>query len=159
MIPLNRFGPGILLRKLKRWFEAYLDPQRVVDVFDEFDRARGFAAWQTYCRTRLERALPDDADRAPVVERGYTTLPVMSANAAAELLQAASADQGIARLKRDSAKLEGYELDDPALVARLLEASLCDAVDAQALSFFRSEYMVYWYTLSRTEPNNEPASV
>lgn len=159
MIPLNRYGPGILLRKLKRWFEPDLDPQRVVDVFDEFDRVRGFAAWQAHCRTQLKRALPGDTDQAPVVAQGYTTLPVMSADAAAGLLRAVSQDQEIARLKRDSAKLEGYQLDNPELVARLLEASLSAAVDAQALRFFRSEYMVYWYTLSRTAPSSEPASV
>ncbi len=159
MIPLNRHGPGILLRKLKRWFEPDLDPQRVVDVFDEFDRVRGFAAWQAHCRAQLARALPDDADQAPIVGQGYATLPVMSAEAAAELLRAVSQDQDIARLKRDSAKLEGYQLDNPELVRRLLEASLGAAVDAQALSFFRSEYMVYWYTLSRTAPSSEPASV
>lgn len=159
MIPLNRHGPGILLRKLKRWFEPDLDPQRVVDVFDEFDRVRGYADWQALCRARLERALPADAEEAPIVERGYTTLPVMSAAAAAELLQAVSQDHEVARLKRDSAKLEGYQLDNPELVSRLLEASLGAAVDAQILSFFRSEYMVHWYTLSRTAPSHEPASV
>lgn len=159
MIPLNRHGPGILLRKFKRWFEPDLDPQRVVRVFDDFDRVRGFAAWQALCRARLARALPDAADHAPVVERGYTALPVMSAATAAELLQAVSHDQEIARLKRDSAKLEGYELADPTLVARLLEAALSADVDREVLSFFRSEYMVYWYTLSRTVPSKEPASV
>lgn len=159
MIPLNRHGPGILLSKLKRWFEPDLDPQRVVDVLDEFDRVRGFAAWQAHCRAQLERPLPDDASSASIVERGYTTLPVMSAETAAELLKAVSQDQEIARLKRDSAKLEGYQLDNPELASRLLEASLGAAVDAQLLSFFRSEYLVYWYTLSRTAPSSEPASV
>jgi hypothetical protein len=159
VIPLNRHGPGILLRKLKRWFEPDLDPQRVIDVFDEFDRARGYADWQALCRARLGRALPDGADHAPIVEQGYTTLPVMSAGTAAELLQAVGQDQEVARLKRDSAKLEGYQLDDPGLVSRLLDASLNPAVDAQALSFFRSEYLVHWYTLSRTAPSREPASV
>ena len=83
MIPLNRHGPGILLRKLKRWFEPDLDPHRVGKVFDEFDRVRGFAAWQDHCRARLQRPLPDDAARAAVVTEGFTTLPVMSAASAA----------------------------------------------------------------------------
>lgn len=159
MIPLNRHGPGILLRKLKRWFEPDLDPRRVERVFDEFDRVRGFAAWQDHCRARLARALPEDRAQAAVVTQGFTTLPVMSAAAAADLLAAVSRDQEVERLKRDSAKLEGYDLGDPALVRRLLEASLTDAVDRQCLAFFGSEYMVYWYALSRTSPSHEPASV
>ena len=159
MIPLNRHGPGILLRKIKRWFEADLDPQRVGKVFDEFDRARGFAAWQEHCRAALRRALPADAASAAIVEQGYTTLPVMDASTARELLAEVSHSQEVARLKRDSAKLEGYELHDPALVARLLDAAISEDVDRQCLSFFRSEYMVYWYTLSRTAPSEAPASV
>jgi hypothetical protein len=159
LIPLNLHGPAILLRKLKRWFEPDLDPQRVAKVFDEFDRVRGFAAWQDYCRTRLTRAVPDDAAKTAIIEHGYATVPVMHADTAVELLQAVRRDEDIARLKRDSAKLEGYALTQTTLVERLLEASLNAAVDRQILSFFRSEYLVYWYTLSRTAPGNAPASV
>jgi len=159
LIPLNRYGPGILLRKIKRWFESDLDPQRVVQVFDEFDRVRGYEAWQQHCRARLARALPTDNAQAAIVTEGYSSLQLMPAATARELLTAVTQDQDVARLKRDSAKLEGYQLDSPALVRRLLEASLTEEVDRQCLAFFRSEYMVYWYTLSRTAPGTAPASV
>lgn len=159
MIPLNRHGPGIALRKIKRWFEPDLDPDRVTRVFDEFDRVRGYEAWQTYCRARLTRPLPPTVTPGSLITQGYASLRVMDAAQATQLLASVSAAEDIAPLKRDSAKLEGYALTDPALVTRLLNSALSAAVDAHCLEFFRSEYFVYWYTLSRTAPSTAPASV
>ena len=159
MIPLNRHGPGILLRKIKRWFEPNLDPNRVERVFDEFDRVRGYDAWQEYCRAQLARPLPQRGESGPVLMLGFVPLQVMPAAQATQLLATVSDAVDVTRLKRDSAKLEGYELADPALVARLLESALGADVDRHCLEFFRSEYLVHWVTLSRTAPGNEPASV
>lgn len=159
LIPLNRHGPGILLRKIRRWFEPDLDPRRVDAVFDEFDRARGYDAWHRHCRAQLARAVPLDADDQTLATRGFVPLPVMTPTRAAELLVLAGEDEGIARLKRDSAKLEGYALDDPIVVRQLLEAALTEPVDRHCLAFFGSEYLVHWTTLSRTSPSREPASV
>ena len=159
MIPLNRHGPGILLKKIRRWFEPNLDPNRVTRVFDEFDRVRGYEAWQEYCRAQLTRPLPQNADAGPLLIQGYAPLRVMSATQATQLLASTHDADGITQLKRDSAKLEGYALTDPALVVRLLESALGTEVDRHCLEFFRSEYLVYWYTLSRTGPSTAPASV
>ena len=159
MIPLNRHGPGILLRKIKRWFESDLDPHRVDKVFDEFDRARGYDAWHAHCRAQLARPLPTHDAPGRLMSQGFVPMPVMTPSRAGELLAVAAADEDIARLKRDSAKLEGYALDNPAVVRQLLEAALSDAVDRHCLEFFRSEYLVHWTTLSRTTPSREPASV
>jgi hypothetical protein len=159
LIPLNRHGPGILLKKIKRWFEPNLDPDRAKRVFDEFDRVRGYEAWQDYCRTQLSRPLPQPAAPGSIITQGYVSLRVMSPEHASQLLAAASEADSIGQLKRDSAKLEGYALSDPTLVARLLETSLSADIDRHCLEFFRSEYLVYWYTLSRTAPGTAPASV
>lgn len=159
MIPLNRHGPGVVLRKIKRWFEPNLDPSRVGRVFDEFERVRGYKAWQDYCRARLTRPLPQRAEPGPVVVQGFVPLAVMPAVQATQLLTLVRNTEDVSRLKRDSAKLEGYELTDASVVARLLESALCADVDRHCLEFFRSEYLIYWYTLSRTAPSKEPASV
>ena len=156
---MNRHGPGVLLRKIKRWFEPDLDPRRVDNVFHEFDHTRGYDAWQEHCRTRFNRPLPMPASNGALTSQGFVSLQAMAPTRAAELLAVVGADEGIARLKRDSAKLEGFGLDNLALVRQLLEASLTPEVDGHCLEFFRSEYLVHWYTLSRTAPGNEPASV
>ena len=158
MIPLKRHGAGILPRKIKRWFAADLDPRRAEKVFDEFDRIRRYEAWQTHCRLHLTRPLPANAGQGPVVDQGFVTLNVMPPAVAAELITEVDRQHDAARLTRDSAKLKGYQLDDPALLQRLLEAVLTSAVDHHCLEFFRSEYMVYWYTPSRTAASEEPAS-
>lgn len=159
MIPLNRHGPAILLRKVKRWLEPDLDPARIARVFTDFDDHRGYAAWHAHCKAVLARRLPERDVPGAVVKDGFTVQQVMSGETAADLLAAAGGDQQVARLKRDSAKLEGYDLADATLVQRLIESALTTEVDAHCLEFFRSEYFVYWYTLSRTVPVEGPASV
>jgi hypothetical protein len=159
MIPLNRHGPAIFLRKARRWLEPALDPARVGRVFEEFDVDRGYAEWHARCRAALARPLPARPSPAPVVQDGFQVLTAMAPETAAGLLAAAGTGQSTGRLKRDSAKLEGYEIDDPALVERLVGAALPAAVDDACLSFFASEYFVYWTTLARTAPVEGPASV
>ncbi|HWH74455.1 MAG TPA: hypothetical protein VNV16_09375 [Methylibium sp.] len=159
MIPLNRRGPAILARKIRRWFEPDLDPARVERVFAEFDDQRGYAAWHARCRAALERPLPVRERPGPVVAQGFAVEQVLSREAAAGLLAEARGERQPGRLKLDSAKLEGYGLDDPSLVRRLAEGALTPAVDAHCLEFFRSEYFVYWCTLSRTAPVAGPANV
>ncbi len=156
MIPLNRHGPAILVRKFKRWFEPDLDAARVTKVFAEFDDRRGYAAWHTHCKTVLARPLPIRDAPGPVVKDGFAVEQAMPRETAASLLAAASAGQQPGMLKRDSAKLEGYDLDDAALLRRLAASALTPQVDAHCLEFFRSEYFIYWYTLSRTAPVEGP---
>ena len=96
MIPLNRHGPGIALRKIKRWFEPNLDPDRVTRVFDEFDRVRGYEAWQAHCRTRLTRPLPPNVTPGSLITQGYASLKVMDAAQATQLLASVSDAEDIA---------------------------------------------------------------
>ncbi len=159
MIPLNRHGPSILLNKVKRWLEPDLDPARVERVFTDFDDHRGYAAWHARCKAAMTRPLPIRGTPGAVVRNGFAVQQVMSHGTAADLLATASADQSPARLKRDSAKLEGYDLSNPALARRLIEAALTAEVDAHCLEYFQSDYFVYWYTLSRTAAVKGPASV
>lgn len=161
MIPLNRHGPAVLIRKARRWLEPALDPQRVAKVFEEFDDRGGYAAWHAQCKAALERprTLPDAP--GPVVKNGFVVKQAMSHEQANELLVAVGAldGQDPERLKRDSAKLEGYPLDDPQLLRRLAQAALTSEIDAHCLDFFGSEYFVYWCMVSRTAPLAERAPV
>lgn len=162
MIPLNRHGPAVLMRKVRRWFESDLDPRRVSKVFEEYDDRRGYGAWHAQCRSALARPLPLTDVPGPVERNGFVVKQVMSRKDASALLAAVGAADGkrAERLKLDSAKLEGYGLDDPALVRRLAQSALTPEIDAHCLGFFGSEYFIYWCTLSRTAPQTEgPASV
>lgn len=157
MIPLNRHGPAVLMRKVRRWLEPDLDPRRVAKVFAEYDERRGYAAWHARCKAALARPLtPRDAP-GPVSQQGFVTQPVMSGETAAELLAAVGVERGKEpeRLKRDSAKLKGYDLEDPAVLRQLARSALTAEIDAHCLDFFGSEYFIYWCTLSRTAPLSE----
>lgn len=157
MIPLNRDGPAILLRKVRRWLEPKLDPTRPARVLGEFDDQRGYAAWHARCQAALARPLPLRDTPGTLVSRGFAVQQVLSPEAAAKVV-ASAATGPEQRLKRDSNKLRGYELSHE-MLAKLVEAVLTPEVDAHCLEFFRSEYFVYWYTLSRTAPSSRPASV
>lgn len=159
MIPLNRHGPAILMRKVRRWFEPDLDPARMPRVLEEFDEHRGYGAWHAQCQAALARPLPVRDEHGALIGSGLSVRQVMSGDAAAALLAEARGDQRPGRLKQDSAKLKGYELDDPARVRRLAERALTPEVDADCLEFFGSEYFIYWYTLSHTAPVEGPATV
>lgn len=161
MIPLNRHGPAVLMRKVRRWFEPDLDPGRVAKVFEEYDGRRGYAAWHARCKAALARPLASPGGGSgPVTRQGFVTHPVMSPAQAAELLAAAGVEQGKEpeRLKLDSAKLKGYNLEDPALLRRLARSALTPEIDAHCLDFFGSEYFIYWCTLTRTAPLSESAA-
>ncbi|MGH8247549.1 MAG: hypothetical protein ACREUU_14080 [Gammaproteobacteria bacterium] len=71
---------------------------------------------------------------------------------AERLLERATAESPVSYLKRDTRNLEGYRIRDPAMVRELLEATLPEQVDALLTQFFCSEYLVHWFTLSRTAP-------
>lgn len=159
MIPLNRHGPGILLSKIKRWFEPDIDPRRIKKIFTEFDQVRGYEAWQQHCRARFTRPQSAPVDVNALTSKGYVPLEVMAPSQAAELLAGVVANEEVGRLKRDSTKLVGYSLTDRSLVRQLLATALSEQVDSHCLQFFRSEYLIHWYTLSRTAPGREPASV
>lgn len=162
MIPLNRHGPAVLMRKLKRWLEPDLEPGRVARVFEEYDDRRGYAAWHAQCRAALARPLPAGGEPQAVTRKGFLVSQAMPHQKARELLGAVGAADGKQpeRIKRDSGKLEGYGLDDPALLRLLAGNALTPELDAQCLGFFQSEYFVYWCTLSRTAAQEEgPANV
>ena len=158
MLPLNRDGPALLLRKIKRWLEPDLDPRRVQKVFDQFDRIRRYEAWQTHCRLHLTRPLAATAGQGPVVAQGFVTLTVMAPALAAKLLAEVDRQHHSARLTHDSAKLEGYQLDDPALVLRLLETALTSTVwSSSAASTWSTgtPWRALW--LARRRPRHHPA--
>ncbi|MCC7410082.1 MAG: 2OG-Fe(II) oxygenase [Gammaproteobacteria bacterium] len=148
---LLRHTPAVLIAKLRKLFEPALDPARVQRTFAQYDQQRGYAAHHVYCRSRCTRPAPEPAACA-LLDQGFQTIEVMSPDAAGTLLARVRAGSAIAKLKYDSDRLEGYRIDDPQLREAVLSAALCAPVDALATRFFRSEYFVHWFTLSRTDP-------
>ena len=158
MTILSRHAPAIIADKLRKLFEPTLDPGRVARVFHEFDEKRGYRAYHEYCQTRLARSIPDGGPDA-LESDGFQLVEVMDKCAAARLLTDTAQTGAESYLKRDSRKLKGYAVRDSRRVEVMLAQALCAEVDALALRFFRSEYLVHWFTVSRTAPGSGPPSV
>jgi hypothetical protein len=145
---------GQLLRRL---FTRGLDRERAERVYREFDDQRGFRAYHEACRAAFARAAK--AASAPINETGFEYLDVMSEARAADLLARATATVPLTYVKKDTRNLEEFKLEDPRLVEEILSAALPDVVDDRLVRFFGSEYLVHWFTVTRTAPAPEQQSV
>ena len=99
------------------------------------------------------------AASAPINETGFEYLEVMSQAGAEDLLGRATATGPLTYVKKDTRNLEGFRLEEPRLVEEILAAALPEVVDDRAVRFFGSEYLVHWFTVTRTAPAPEQQSV
>ena len=150
----NRFS---LARAVRKLFEPQLDRARATRVQREFDSTRGYGAYHAYCQSRFTRRT-DCADSA-LTRMGFQYVDVIDEDSARKLLEQTTASVPLAYVKKDTKNLEGYPIRDPARVEAVLRAAIPAAVDALAAGFFQSEYLVHWFTLTRTAPAREQASV
>jgi hypothetical protein len=138
-------------------FRPGLDRGRVERVHREFDDHRGFHRYHEGCRAAFAR--DTKAPSAPINEAGFEYMQVMSRAGAEDLLERATATVPLTYVKKDTRNLEGFKLEDPHLVEEMLAAALPDVVDDRVVRFFGSEYLVHWFTLTRTAPAPEQPSV
>lgn len=149
---------GLRTRRLLRGLvKPRFDPARVEGVRRRFDEEQGFRAYADHCRAACSRV--SRAATAPIRDRGFEYLEVLSPAGAADLLAGVTATGSPTRVKKDRAGLEGFRIDDPEQVEELLSLALPPAVDEQILAFFESEYLVHWFTLTCTEPAPRQSSV
>lgn len=144
-------------RLLRRIFTPGLDRERAERVYREFDDQRGFRAYHDACRAAFTREAKSPS--AAINETGFEYLEVMSPAAAEDLLGRATAAAPLTYVKKDTKNLEGFRLAEPRLVEEILSAALPAVVDDRAVRFFGSEYLVHWFTLTRTAPAPEQPSV
>lgn len=144
-------------RLLCKIFKPGLDPARAERVYREFDEERGFRAYHELCRAAFTRDAKTPT--APINETGFEYLEAMSQARAADLLRRATATVPLTYVKKDTRNLQGFKIMEPSLVEEILSAALPEPVDDRAGRFFGSEYLVHWFTLTRTAPAPEQKSV
>jgi hypothetical protein len=142
---------------LRKLFVPRLDPSRPARAYRQYDVERGYAEIHATCRRIAPRAGLDEA--SPLLTDGLEDLRAMPEGDAAAIVERVTAEAALASLKKDSKNLEGYRVTDPARVAEILASALSPDVDARIAGFFESEYFVHWFTISRTPPGEENASV
>jgi hypothetical protein len=144
-------------RLLRSIFAPRLDRGRAERIHREFDDERGFRLYHEACRAAFTRDAK--APATAITEVGFEYLEVMSRARADDLLGRATATGPLTYVKKDTTNLEGFRLEEPRLVEEILAAALPDVVDDRAVRFFGSEYLVHWFTLTRTAPAPEQPSV
>lgn len=145
------------IRSLRKLFEPRLDPTRAARVQREFDSTRGYDAYHAYCQSRCSRRV--ECTNSALTRDGFQYVDVFDDTTARKLLEQTTSSAALAYVKKDTRNLEGYPINDRVQVEAMLRAALPEAVDTLATTFFESEYLVYWFTLTRTAPAREQASV
>jgi hypothetical protein len=115
----------------------------------KWDRDAGYAEYHAFCRSRFTRSGP--APGTPVHE-GVERFRVMDPEVAARLRRRIEADYECAVVNEKSPHLLLYRIDDPSFDRELLEQVVVPALDERAVRYFGSEYVVYWYSVSRAIP-------
>lgn len=131
-----------LVRRLRR--------DRVEKNRRRFDLDAGYDAYHEFCRSRFARSV--EAPESTVPTLGFERFPVIEADEAATLRRRIETDFKCAVAVEKSPHLLHYQIDDDCFDRELLERILTPAFDSRAIGFFRSEYFVHWYGVSRAVP-------
>ncbi len=114
-----------------------------------WDRDAGYGAYHAFCRSRFART--GSASGTPPRE-GFERFRVIDPEIAAGLRRRVEADYVCSVMNEKSPHLLLYRIDDPSFDRHLLEQVVTPALDERAVRYFGSEYLVYWYSVSRAIP-------
>ena len=147
-----------LLKIINLVYKRELDPKRVARTFHEYDINRGYSDYHALCKKRFSRKDALVKDNA-LNKEGVAYIPVLNPEEAQELIRTVTNTHEVSYIKKDTKNLEGYHLDDPGFIKKILTMVLTDEVDKQLISFFESEYLVHWLTFSKTPKAEEQKTV
>jgi hypothetical protein len=127
-----------------------LDPRWVERVRRRYDIEGGYAEYHAFCRSRFARAVGEPAE--PLLEKGRELLRVLDGSAAHEIERDIETRFRCHPTVAKSRHLERYQIDDQKWSRDLLERIVTPEVDERVSGFFGSEYLVYWYDVTRATP-------
>ena len=148
----------LLHKLLSRVHKRDLDPSRAARVWHEYDVVRGYEEYSRYCQSVCTRK-PITLPQMRLMERGYADLAILPTAACIEIVEHLKSHYPPVPVKQDSRDLVGFLLTDRQYLKGLLESMLTDAVDAQCLAFFKSEYLVHTATFTLTPAAKRQRSV
>jgi len=140
-----------VLSRLRDWAaKPRLDPRWVERVRSRYDIDGGYADYHAFCRSGFTRATA--AGPAPLLEKGLELLRVLDGSAAREIERDIEKRFLCHPTVAKSRHLERFDVDDAKWSRALLERIVTREVDERAARFFGSEYLVYWYNITRATP-------
>jgi hypothetical protein len=135
---------------VSRLVRPELDSGRVARTHRRFDRDCRYEQFHDFCRDRLLRSVPD-AETA-LERHGVEQLRVWAEADASRLLDRIRSGFRAIPFRRNGGRVHEYRIDDADFTSELLAAALTPAVDARVVRFFRSEYFVHWFVITRAQP-------
>jgi hypothetical protein len=147
-----------LTKLLSRVKKRKLDPKRVVRVYQEFDVDRGYEHYHDICQSRFARTEPL-LSSGPLQEQGFEYLNILSTAQTQDLLESVKSTHHLSYVKKDTKNLQGFHITGNNLIRKILSTVLTNAVDTRLVGYFKSEYLVHWWTFTMTPQAKEQESV
>lgn len=135
---------------ISRLIRPELDSGRVARVFRHYDRGCGYDRFHAHCRMNFRRDMPEAVTELEI--RGVEQLRVWSDAEADRVLGRIRRDFRVVPFRRNADRVHEYRIDDARFAREIFAAVLTPAVDARLVRFFRSEYFVHWFAITRSQP-------
>lgn len=138
-------------RGLRHWVKPALDTSRVERVYHRFDEVSGYREYLQRCQAASLAPMSPEPTQV-LRERGFEHLRVLPAEEAVQLRETLLARTYPETSRKNTGIMARLHLDDAELEARLLSTVLSAPVADRIRAFFSSEFLVYWYTITRALP-------
>ncbi len=131
-----------------------LDASRIERIHHHFDEVCHYQEYLERCQTATPEEIPQEPARM-VQERGFEYLRVMGTSQAARFRETIIRLARLETFRKNADMVERFHLDDPGLEDELLSAVLPPSVEEKIRAYFGSEFLVYWFTVTRALPVRE----
>jgi len=141
---------SLISRMLGRLSGRKLDTSWIARIEKQYDIDGGYAAYHEFCREVTDRS--STGGTLELERRGRMHLRAVSEETAREIEREVLERSAPRPSAQKSQHLSIFEIDDPEYERSMLERILSPAVDRAVVDFFDSEYLVYWYHVTRSVP-------
>ncbi len=126
-------------------------PKRVWETFHIYDDIRGFGPYHQRCKQALKRNV--NVTETALVDNGYTIIQPLNEEEASDFWARLENSSAGYIQKRGNDYTAYMQFEDESVIDELLDRVFNPEVDAQIVNFFGSEYVPWWYSVQRAEPN------
>jgi hypothetical protein len=127
-----------------------LDPGRFERVRQRYEVDAGYAEYHAFCRSRFQREIAPGQE--PLRDQGRELLRILDESRAREIAREIEARFPRHPTAEKSPHLSQFQVDDARFGRDLLERIVTSEVDGRVAGFFGSEFLVYWFTITRATP-------
>ncbi len=131
-------------------------PRLVRETYDRYDRLRGYKKYLEFCRSRLDRPLPQE--NTDLHEKGLEIVRIFTPEEARDVMQKAYSLSTGFTSRRNAGNRLYFEIKDERFYLQVLERIFSDEIDARIVRYFGSEYVPFWYVMQESRPGSRPSN-